>query len=334
MPEEGGGAADARDARGRRAAVVFNPTKVDREELEREVGKVERAAGWSPSLWLETSAEDPGAGMAREAVEENCDLVFAVGGDGTIRSVAEGLRGSNVPLGLCPLGTGNLLARNLGLSLGNLPESVALAFGGVARPVDLGVAEWTRPKGEREERVFIVIAGMGLDARIMSSTDEKLKRRVGMLAYVKTGLGALRQSHRMRLRFRIDGQPPRSAKVHTLLVGNCGSIGGNVFLMPDAALDDGLLDVLAMQPRGLLGWLRVAWQVLVDNALPRRWRSRQGADGELGYQQCRKIELWLREPEEIQLDGDHFGEVVSLTVHVEPKSLLLVVPAGWEPSVA
>ena len=328
------GSGEATGARGRRAAVVFNPTKVDRRELERAVAEVEKKAGWSPSLWLETSAEDPGAGMAREAVAEGCALVLGVGGDGTIRSVAEGLRGSDVPLGLCPRGTGNLLARNLRLTLGNLPVSVETAFGGVARPVDLGVAEWTREGGEREERVFVVMAGMGLDAQIMSSTDEQLKKKVGMLAYVKTGAESLTRNHRMRLQFRIDDAAPQRSRVHTVLVGNCGSIGGNVLLMPDAAVDDGMLDVLSMEPHGRFGWVRVAWKLLVDNALLRRWKRTQVDEGELRYKQCRRIELWLKDPEEIQLDGDHFGEVVSVDVHVEPKALQVMMPAGWKPSAA
>ena len=315
---------------------MFNPTKVDRAELARAVADAERSAGWGLSLWLETSVEDPGAGMARQAVAEGCDLVLAVGGDGTIRAVAEGLRGSGVPLGLCPRGTGNLLARNLRLQLGNLHGSVDAAFKGVARPVDLGVLDWVRPGGEHEERVFVVMAGMGLDAQIMSSTDEELKKRVGMLAYVKVGVEKLRRNHRMRLQFRVDDQPPQRARVHTVLVGNCGSVGGPVPLMADAAVDDGVLDVLAMEPEGVFGWVRIAWGVVVDNGILRGRRRRRGGDrkAELRYQQCRRIEVWLREPESIQLDGDYFGKIVSVSVQVEPKALQVMMPPGWKPSAA
>lgn len=318
----------------RRAAVVFNPTKVDRSNLEKIVGEAEGAAGWGPSLWIETSAEDPGVGMARQAVEEACDVVLCVGGDGTVRAVAEGLRGSGVPLAICPRGTGNLLARNLGLKLGNMPESVEAAFGGVARPMDIGVVETSRGKGNHEERVFVVMAGMGLDAQIMSSTDEELKKKVGMLAYVQAGVVSLRKNHRMRLQFSLDDAPPQRSRVHTVLIGNCGSIGNNVTLMPDAAVDDGVLDVLAMEPQGLFGWVRVAWRVLVDNGILHSRKSHQGSDRELRYQQCRNVEVWLRDPEEIQLDGDHFGEVVWVSVHVEPGALEVMMPAGWKPPSA
>ena len=119
-----------------------------------------------------------------------------------------------------------------------------------------------------------------------------------------------------------------------MLVGICGASGGTVLLMPDAPVDDGVLDVVAVEPQGRFGWVRVAWKVLVDNAIFRGRKRSQGGNRELSYQQCRRIEVWLREPEEIELDGDHFGEVTSVTVTVEPKGLQVMMPAGWEPSAA
>lgn len=323
----------------RTLAVVYNPTKIERAELEKIVDPAQQDAGWEDTLWLETAEDDPGTGMAREAVEKGADVVLAVGGDGTIRSVAEGLRGSGTPLALAPQGTGNLLARNLELTLDNLPESVDAAFNGVTRAVDLGVAQWSRPGGEQGERAFVVAAGVGLDAKIMSTTDEKLKKKVGMLAYVKAGLEALLSNHRMRISYSLDGEQPRQAKLHTILIGNCGSIGGNVLLLPDAAVDDGVLDVVGILPKGIFGWPRVAWKVLVDNWLLRRTRSKfvreqRDRSRELNYEQCREIEIHFRNPEEVELDGDHFGEILTLRVHVEEGGLLVQMPADWSPADA
>lgn len=319
------------------AAVVFNPTKIDREELAKVVDPAARRAGWDESVWLETAEDDPGTGMAKEAIERGCDVVLAVGGDGTIRAVAEGLRGSDVPMGLCPQGTGNLLARNLELTLDNLEESVDAAFRGVARPVDLAVAELRRPDGAVDEAAFVVMAGVGLDAQIMSSTDEDLKKKVGMLAYVKAGLEALQNNRRMRLWYKLDDDAPQPARLHTVLVGNCGSIGPNVLLLPDAAVDDGVLDVVAVRPQGLLGWPRVAWKVLVDNWLLRRTkdegvRKRRDKSRELNYQQCREIEIRFGKPEEMELDGDHFGEISSVKVSIEAGGLRVMMPHGWSPT--
>ena len=318
----------------RHAAIVFNPTKISREDLAESVDPAATAAGWGKSLWFETSEDDPGVAMAQQAVDRGADVVLAVGGDGTVRAVAEGLRDTGVPLALCPQGTGNLLARNLDLTLDNLPESVDAAFNGVPRPVDLGLVTYETAEGEEHEKAFLVMAGLGLDAAIMDSTDGELKKKVGMLAYFEAGARALRGHHRMRLSYRIDGGEVRQAKLHTVVVGNCGSIGNNILLLPDAAVDDGQLDIVAVQPQGPFGWLRVFWKVLVDNAIVRRLdsdyvRRRRDQSDELNYESCREFSLTLSQPQKMQIDGDPLGEVVSAQLTVEQGGLTVMMPEGW-----
>ena len=252
------------------AAVVFNPTKLTQQELAAVIDPATEAAGWGETIWIETTADDPGAGQAREAVRRGASVVLAVGGDGTVRSVAEGLRRTRVPLAILPLGTANLLARNLGLPLDDLEAAVDIAVTGRSHPVDVGLARWLRAGGDVVEHAFVVMAGMGLDAQIMSNTDEGLKRRVGFLAYVKTGAVEVSRNRRMSLTYRLDGGRERRARAHMMVVGNCGSIGYNVYLMPDAAVDDGQLDVVLAKPAGPFGWLLVGWRVFVSNAIRRR----------------------------------------------------------------
>src|SRR5690606_20066937 len=96
------------------------------------------------TLWCETTEMDVGQGVTEQALTKGASLVIAAGGDGTVRAVAQGLRGSGVPLGLVPSGTGNLLARNLGLPLGSLETSLTIAFADEEREIDLGIAEVTR----------------------------------------------------------------------------------------------------------------------------------------------------------------------------------------------
>src|SRR5690606_16183468 len=146
-----------------RAAVVYNPTKVDLPELRDAVALAESEAGWAKSLWIETTEEDPGVGQARQAVEQGAAVVIAAGGDGTVRAVAEGLHESGVPLTLLPAGTGNLLARNMDLTLTDMPDSVRTAFTGHDRRIDLGLVDIERPDGSRESHAFVVMAGIGLD---------------------------------------------------------------------------------------------------------------------------------------------------------------------------
>lgn len=102
------------------AAVVYNPTKVDIAVLHAAISAAATAAGWAETSWYETSVDDVGQGVAAQALEAGVDLVIAAGGDGTVRAVVEAVRGSAVPVALLPSGTGNLLARNLHLTLDDL----------------------------------------------------------------------------------------------------------------------------------------------------------------------------------------------------------------------
>ncbi len=310
------------------AAVVYNPTKLTREQLAGVVDPAPGAAGRGETVCIGTTGDDPGTGQAREAVRRGVDVVIAVGGDGTVRAVAEGLRGSGVALAICPLGTANLYARNIGLPLDNLAAAVDIAVTGRSHRVDVGLARWPRPGGDIVEHAFLVMAGMGLDAQIMSNTDADLKKRVGFLAYVKTGAVEVSRNRRMSLTYRLDGARERRARAHMMVVGNCGSIGYNVYLMPDAAVDDGLLDVVLAKPAGPFGWLLVGWRVFVSNTVRRRLlrRSPRYDDPVYAYLQGRSLDVELRRPQVMQLDGDAVGDVGSVSFRVDAGTLLVRVP--------
>src|SRR3978361_135097 len=109
------------------AAVIYNPIKVNLKLLKATVKTAESQAGWLKTLWFETSVLDPGGEVTKEALARGADVVLAAGGDGTIRAVAESLRGTDVPLALLPSGTGNLLARNMALALDHLAVAVDTA---------------------------------------------------------------------------------------------------------------------------------------------------------------------------------------------------------------
>jgi diacylglycerol kinase family enzyme len=156
------------------AAVVYNPVKVDALRLRASVAAAAAAAGWGESLWFETTTADAGQAATRQALRQGASVVIAAGGDGTVRAVAEGLRDSGVAIAIVPTGTGNLLARNLRLPLGNLDVSVALAFEGAERAVDVGVASATRADGTTRDHVFLVMAGVGLDAEMIVNTRPDL----------------------------------------------------------------------------------------------------------------------------------------------------------------
>ena len=177
---------------------MVNPTKLgDGDGYRATVRRAMQEHGWSEPLWLETTAADQGRGPASEAVAAGADLVLACGGDGTVTACAEGVVGTGVPLAVIPIGTGNLLARNLGLP-NVLADALAVALHGTDQPIDVGTANG---------RLFVVMAGLGLDARMLSDTSEPLKQRVGWAAYAISVIRHLRDRP-MRLTLIADGGLP------------------------------------------------------------------------------------------------------------------------------
>lgn len=315
-----------------RVAVIVNPTKVDMKALRADVAAAEGEAGWGPSLWLETSVDDPGQGRAREAIDARVSAVLAAGGDGSVRAVAEGMLDSGIPLVLVPSGTGNLLARNLTVPIGKQSEAVRLAVTGVDHAIDAGLVDITRAEGETEAHAFVVMIGIGLDAKMVSATKPELKKKVGWLAYVEAIARIARDVDAVRVHYSLDGSPERSTLVHTLVIGNCGLVPGGMLILPDARVDDGLLDVVAMRPRNLWGWMRVSYAVVWENGVLHRTkvgRRIMKADKSvraLRYFQGRRMTLAFDRPEEFEIDGEEMGMVTAVSVQVRPASLIVRVP--------
>ena len=329
-------AQSAPDLKTLHAAVVYNPIKVELDDVRAAVQEAETAAGWGETRWYETSVDDPGEGVTKKALKEGASVVMAAGGDGTVRAVAESLRGTGVPIGLLPSGTGNLLARNLDLDLAHMPGSVVSAFTGKDRAIDLGVFEAELPDGKRERRVFLVMAGLGLDARMIANTNDDLKAKVGWLAYVDAIARSLRGHNRVRLRYKLDDRPVRAMRVNTLLIGNCGSLPANILLLPEAAVDDGIFDIVALRPEGFFGWvqiwIKIVWEngVLRRSAVGRKLMSMTREVRTLRYMKGKRLAIRLERPEEYELDGDAYGKAIAIRTWVDPGALLVRIPQEAE----
>lgn len=317
----------------RRAALVFNPVKVDEKAIKAAIADASADAGWEEPLFLATSVDDPGAGVAREAVERGATMVFAAGGDGTVRSVAEGLRDAGVPLALVPSGTGNLLARNLALPLNSIESSVRDAFTGRTREIDLGIARIMREDGSIDEHAFLVMAGMGLDAQMIANTNSDLKKALGWLAYVDAGVRSLPKAKPFRIRYKLGDGAARPAHVSTILVANCGTLTAGIELLPDAEIDDGQLDVAVFQPKGLFGWLLVWRTVSWENGVLRRSsigrRIIKARKGRRSVTYLRDAEVVVRpdDPQPVELDGDEFGLAEAVRFTADAGALQVRVPA-------
>ncbi|MFF1572271.1 diacylglycerol/lipid kinase family protein [Leifsonia sp. NPDC058292] len=319
----------------RRAALIFNPVKVDGEgdALRATVRDLESEHGWGETLWLETTVDEPGGAQAKQALAENVELVIAAGGDGTVRVVAEAMRGTGVPLALLPSGTGNLLARNLDLTLDDVDNALTTAFTGENRPIDMGVIELRNGDTKTQRHAYLVMAGLGLDAKMLANTDDELKAKAGWLAYVKAIGTALLDRNELHMRYRIDGGATHSVRAHTIMIGNCGSLPANILLLPDASVDDGEFDIVVLRPEGFVGWVQIVVKIFWENGVLRRTtagRRLMGLTKEvraLNYLKGKELVLKLSQAEEVELDGDSFGKATAIRTWVDPKSLVVRVPA-------
>ncbi|MFT4211584.1 MAG: diacylglycerol kinase family protein [Microbacterium sp.] len=298
--------------------IVFNPSKIERSALETAWADADDQA---PATWFETTPDDPGQGPARDALAAGCDLVIVAGGDGTVRAVAEVLAGTGVALGIVPRGTGNLLARNLGVPLTGPKAALKRIAEAEPRPIDVG---WIEADGA-ERQAFVVMVGIGLDAHMLAETDDDLKSKAGWLAYVEALGRALAASEVIDLTIGIDGGQAQDVKAHTVLVGNCGALQGGVTLLPDAAPDDGVLDVLAISSEGVVQWADTLRSMVWENGILRLFaRDKKATSTDtVEHAQAREVRVELPEPRAFEIDGEEAGEVRAFTATIEAGALLV-----------
>ena len=358
------------------ACVIVNPSKpAVTAEFRSHLARAIRAAGYRGPIWLDTTVAETGATQARLAVASGARLVIAVGGDGTVRAVAAGLAGTDAELGVIPLGTANLAARNLGLPIGDLDAIIAVAVTGPARPTDLAWVSttpcpdppqanplippggWARPT-LGPEHACLVVTGIGFDAALIAVTSPALKARIKWGAYALAALENLR-TPRMELSLGLVGAPdddgppgpprpvPSSGSpqpdlppgpphpglppsqerlvARCLLIANGGRLPAGIVLIPGARMDDGLLDVAAIDTvAGLAGWTSLARQVLPPFAATYSDPSR--ALGRVRLRRGTAVTVHLTEPAPAQVDGELLAPTRSLRVRMDAGALRVRCP--------
>jgi diacylglycerol kinase (ATP) len=273
-------------------------------ELRRELAE----HGVERPLWFEVPKSKKAPKRVRQALDEGAELVFAWGGDGTVQRCLDVLAGTDTALAVVPAGTANLFASNLGIPQ-DVAEAVRIGLEGATRKIDVG-----KMKGER----FGVMAGAGLDARMIRDADGSLKDRLGRLAYVWTGLKNARVPA-FRAKIQVDGTQWYEGEASLVLAGNLGEVFAGIEAFEDAAPDDGQLELGIVRAEGLVEWARTAARAAVGKP----------SDSPFVQQtRARTIEVKLDRKVPYELDGGERDPVKSFDVEVEPAAIAVRVPAG------
>jgi len=294
---------------------IVNPTKGGGLASAREqLAEWAHASGVAAPHVEATSARRTGEEQARSAVAAGADLVLAWGGDGTVRAVATALAGTDVPLGILPAGTGNLLARNLDIPL-DLPRAARVAFTGRDRRIDVMDVGL-----DGEVQVCTVMAGMGFDAEMIDA-PELLKEAFGAGAYVLNASKAV-WTTRMRVGVAVDGAAPRWFTARSVLVANVGGLIGGLDVAPESDAEDGLLHVVVLPLGTPRDWVRTA---------TRLWGRHNREDSSRHYFSGRTAWVVATTPQARQVDGDPVTEGNRIQARVRPGALTVRVPASAEP---
>lgn len=257
----------------------------------------------------ETTPDDVLADLVRAAVEQGgYDLIVAAGGDGTVSAVANGLVGMETPLAILPLGTGNVLARELGIPI-DIDGACQLLVGAHAViPIDAMQVG--------DQRYFTQV-GVGIDALMIRDTRREAKRRFGRIAYVWTAFIRLLGFQPRLFTLACDGRPIR-ARASQVVVANSGILGQPPFRWgPNIRVDDGRIDVCIIRARTLWDYVKLAWFVVLGQH--RRSPNIRNLTAE------QRVTIATKRPLPVQADGEIIGET-PIEVSVVPQALRVVVP--------
>lgn len=315
----------------RRAALIYNPASgqysARRDGALGEVLRTLREAGVEAEAF-ETGAPGSAMALAERAVREGYDAVVACGGDGTVHEVVQSLVGTEIALGVFPLGTANALASDLGLT-GRSDKVARNLLDAKPARVSVGRIHYQDSASNPCSRYFVVAAGIGADALLMSRLDARLKRRLGYVLYMleATRIWATDSFPLFQAAFTANGNGSgRVAEVSQLLAVRVRSFGGVLrTLAPGASLRNGSLNLLVFATRSRLSYLKFLLAVMAG----RHTFAREIELVEASSVECR-ARNGSTKPIFVEADGEVLGSL-PVRLEVVPHALTLLVPPGVQP---
>jgi len=252
--------------------------------------------------------------LAREAAVD-ADLLVAVGGDGTVNEVVNGIAGLDVELALIPRGTGGDFVRTFGIPR-KLEQAVEVALRGRTREIDLGKGRYRSWAGGEGESYFANIASAGMSGAIAKRTNETSKALGGKVSYAWATVAVFARWRNDEVRVRVDGEE-HAGRMHDVIVANCRYLGGGMKMVPEAQPDDGLLDVL------LIGDLTKRDLLLT---MPKTYRGTHLPHPKATLLRGTTVEIDAPEPLPVELDGEQPG-TTPIRFEIVPRAVRLRVPA-------
>jgi diacylglycerol kinase (ATP) len=289
--------------------VIANPASGQDQPFLKVVNTIFRAADliWDISLTMQ-----PGDGhhLAKEAVAGGADIVVAFGGDGTVVEVASGLIGTQIPLGILPGGTSNMMSRAFGIpqDLESAAALIANASAHLTYPVYLGKAG---------EHYFQQLIGIGMEAQIVEGADRAAKDRFGFFAYILAGLRALGTPQNAHYRIELDDGQVVEEEGVTCLVAKVGNLGIPALeSSPTTAdADAPLMDIVVIHQADLPSLLSLAGAVVSGNENPDK----------LKHWQAHRVTVSSDPAQTIQADGELIGKT-PISVEILHPPIQLIVP--------
>jgi YegS/Rv2252/BmrU family lipid kinase len=271
------------------------------------------AAGWTVS----SSLVDRKKELRREtkqAVAAGVDVVVAVGGDGAVLQVVQKLAETKVSLGIVPMGTGNLLATNLGIPK-SMDEAVQVLLGQRQRVIDVG-----HVKAGGKDKVFAVACGVGFDAEVMKATAKSRKRRLGKLAYFASAFGQRKKVGNVRHEITVDGKTQAGAATQ-VFVANFGGMGFGFEPNLEVKPDDGVLDLIVVRAKGPVEGLLAGWEAI------RQRRHGHSRSGRVFRTHAKEVRISAKPRRLVEIDGSVIG-TTPIEVSIRRAALSVLVPAA------
>ena len=272
-----------------------------------ELRQVLERAGVTDPIWSEVPKSKYAPERVEKALADGVETLFVWGGDGMVQRCVDVLSGSDVRLAILPAGTANLFASNLGIP-DDIGEAVDIGLNGHGRRLDLG-----KMNGEH----FAVMAGAGLDARMIRDTDGGPKDKYGRFAYIWAASKNLRREP-FKARVEVNGDLWYKGDASCLLVGNVGALFGGLEAFDSASPEDGLLEVGVTHAESLGQWARTVARTAIGSVAQSPFVQATKAE---------RIDVEFDRKVLYELDGGDRKEVKRLKVKVKPEALTVMAPA-------